>query len=121
MNFTDISDCELLVMRCLWEAGEPISVHALIEELDKRFGKKYKETTVYTFLANLRKKGYVTSYKKGASYFSPIVRRDDFIKNYARIQREFWQGETLEDLITAIIFPDGADQEQRSQISELLK
>ena len=63
----------------------------------------------------------MTSYKKGASYFSPIIRRDDFIKNFARIQREFWEGETLEYLITEMVFPDGADQEQRSQISDLFK
>lgn len=46
MNFTGISDCELLVMKCLWDSGEPVTVHGLITELDKQYGKKYKERNV---------------------------------------------------------------------------
>lgn len=121
MNFTSISDCELLVMKCLWTAGEPISVHVLIEELDKQYDKKYKETTVYTFLSNLRKKKYVDSYKKGASYFYPLISEDDYVKQYAQVMRSFWGDRALGVLINSMINPDGKYPEKKSQIEQLLE
>lgn len=121
MNFTSISDCELLVMKCLWNAKEPISVHVLITELDKRYNKKYKETTVYTFLSNLRKKSYVTSQKRGASYFEPLVQEEDYVKQYAQEMRSFWGKEALEVMIDAMIYPEGSSEEQKTQIRQLLE
>ncbi|MDO5410468.1 MAG: BlaI/MecI/CopY family transcriptional regulator [Lachnospiraceae bacterium] len=102
MNFTGISDCELLVMKCLWDAGQPISVHVLITELDKQYSKKYKETTVYTFLSNLKKKSYVDSYKKGASYFYPLVSEEAYVKHYAQVMRSFWGDKALAVLIDSM-------------------
>lgn len=121
MNFTGISDCELLVMKCLWTAEQPVSVHVLISELDKQYGKKYKETTVYTFLSNLRKKMYVDSYKKGASYFYPLVSEDDYVKQYAQVMRSFWGDRALNVLIDSMIFPEGSNPEEKAQIERLLK
>lgn len=121
MNFTGISDCELLVMKCLWRAGQPISVHVLIEELDKQYNKKYKETTVYTFLSNLRKKSYVDSYKKGASYFFPLVSEKDYVKNYAQVMRKFWGDETLSVFMHYMVDSEGENLEAKAQIEKLLK
>ena len=121
MNFTGISDCELLVMKCLWTAEQPVSVHVLISELDRQYGKKDKETTVYTFLSNLRKKMYVDSYKKGASYFYPLVSEDDYVKQYAQVMRSFWGDRALSVLIDSMIFPEGSNPEEKAQIERLLK
>ena len=121
MNFTGISDCELLVMKCLWRAGQPISVHVLISELDKQYNKKYKETTVYTFLSNLRKKMYVDSYKIGASYFYTLVSEYDYVKNYAQVMRSFWGDETLKVLIYSMIDPEGKSPEKKEQVEQLLE
>ncbi|MGN0268754.1 MAG: BlaI/MecI/CopY family transcriptional regulator [Lachnospiraceae bacterium] len=103
MNFTGISDCELLVMKCLWDSGEPVTVHGLITELDKQYGKKYKETTVYTFLSNLKKKEYVDSYKKGASYFYPLIKEDDYVRQYAEQMRSFWGERALKVMIDTLV------------------
>lgn len=119
MNFTGISDCELLVMKCLWNAGQPISVHVLIAELEKLYGKKYKETTVYTFLSNLKKKMYVDSYKKGASYFYPLISELDYVRQYAQIMRTFWGEESLKVLVETMLSPDGDSNEKSEQIEEL--
>ena len=96
MNFTGISDCELLVMKCLWTAEQPVSVYVLISELDKQYGKEYKETTVYNFLSNLR-------------------------KQYAQVMRSFWGDRVLGVLIDSMIFPEGSNPEGKAQIERLLK
>ena len=89
MNFTDLSDCELHLMKCLWDEGTPLSVTSLLERIEANYGKIYKETTVYTFLKRMRDKGYVTSYKKGTSYFSPLITEEEYLNDYSRKMAEF--------------------------------
>ena len=79
MNLTDLSDRELLVMKCLWDAASPMTVSELIERIQQEYDIAYKETTVYTFLKRLKDKNYVTSYKKGSSHFSPTGEENDYL------------------------------------------
>ena len=90
MNLTELSDRELLVMKCLWDAAGPLTVGDLIEKIEQGYGIAYKETTVYTFLKRLKDKNYVTSYKKGSSYFTPTVSEKDYLENYAKVMADFW-------------------------------
>lgn len=63
MNLLDITDGELLVMKCLWDEDRPLSVEEIIGGLKGKFHKDNKCSTVYTFLSRLREKGYVDSYE----------------------------------------------------------
>ena len=90
MNLTDLSDRELLVMKCLWDAAEPMTVGGLIERIKAEYNIPYKETTVYTFLKRLKDKNYVTSYKKGSSHFTPCVTEQEYLKQYAKTMADFW-------------------------------
>ncbi|MCD8053177.1 MAG: BlaI/MecI/CopY family transcriptional regulator [Lachnospiraceae bacterium] len=101
MNLTDLSDCELLVMKCLWDVGSPMTVAELIVRIEKIYGKSYKETTVYTFLKRLKDKGYVSSYKKGTSYFSPLVSEDEYLDSYSRKMSDFLGRESANSFLSA--------------------
>ncbi len=90
MNLTDLSDRELLVMKCLWDVAAPMTVSELIERIQQEYNIAYKETTVYTFLKRLKDKNYVTSYKRGSSHFSPTVDEKDYLFHYARTMSDFW-------------------------------
>ena len=94
MNLTDLSDRELLVMKCLWDVAGPMTVGDLIERIQQVYGISYKETTVYTFLKRLKDKNYVTSYKKGSSHFTPTVAENDYLDQYAKTMAEFWGKES---------------------------
>ena len=90
MNMTDLSDRELLVMKCLWDASAPMTVGDLIDKIHQEYGIAYKETTVYTFLKRLKDKNYVTSYKRGSSHFKPAVDENEFLHHYAETMSAFW-------------------------------
>lgn len=121
MNFTDVSDCELLVMKCLWDATQPISVRMIISELDKKFGKQYKETTIYTFLSNLKKKEYVDSYKKGASYFFPIAKEETFVRTYGQKMREFWGDDVFAMFLESAIYGSESSEANFENVKKLLQ
>jgi len=101
MNFTDLSDRELMVMKCLWESGSAMTVGELIISIEEAYGIVYKETTVYTFLKRLKDKKYVTSIKKGTSRFSPSVGETSFLEDYAARMADFWSTDASQTFLAA--------------------
>lgn len=101
MNFTDLSDRELMVMKCLWESDSPMTVGELIISIEEAYNIVYKETTVYTFLKRLKDKKYVTSYKKGTSRFSPCVGETEFLEDYAARMADFWSEDASKTFLAA--------------------
>ena len=69
---TEISQCELTVMKCIWDLKSEVTCAQVMEKLKEDYGLIYKDTTVYTFLKNLINKGFVTSEKKGITYYTPV-------------------------------------------------
>ncbi|MCD8009818.1 MAG: BlaI/MecI/CopY family transcriptional regulator [Lachnospiraceae bacterium] len=119
MNLTDLSDCELLVMKCLWDVGSPMSVAELIVRIEKMYGKKYKETTVYTFLKRLKDKGYVSSYKKGTSYFSPLVSEDEYLDGYSKKMSDFLGRESANSFLSAFYRHQNYTEEEWEEIRSI--
>lgn len=119
MNLTDLSDCELLVMKCLWDVGSPMSVAELIVRIEKMYDKKYKETTVYTFLKRLRDKGYVSSYKKGTSYFSPLVSEDEYLDGYSKKMSDFLGRESANSFLSAFYRHQNYTEEEWEEIRRI--
>lgn len=81
MDTNDISLCEKLVMKIIWDSTEGLVLQEVIDRANKENGKTWKPQTVATFLARLVKKGYLHAVKKGRySIYSPAVSKDDFLK-----------------------------------------
>ena len=57
MLFSDITDCEMLVYRCIQEADNEIGLVGIMDELEKKYQKDWKRSTVCTFIAHLIEKG----------------------------------------------------------------
>lgn len=74
-----MSDCELLIMLCVWSEEDPVCVQQIQEKL-KRYDKDYAQTTIYTIIKSLERKGFLSRKKKGTSYFTALVSKDDYKK-----------------------------------------
>ena len=75
----ELTNCEKLIMKVVWEAKEDISTPDTIEQLKVRFGKEYARTTVVTFVQRLVEKGYVTTYRRGrVSYIRPVQSEEEY-------------------------------------------
>jgi predicted transcriptional regulator len=77
-------------MKCIWDAGEPVPCCEVMEQLKEKYGLDYKDTTVYTFLGNLKKKGFVESYRRGVTFYIPIRDMAEFKDEQLRKINEFW-------------------------------
>ena len=65
----ELSGCECLIMKTIWDVREGIAVQDLIRELAVRYDKNYARTTVVTFLHKMAEKGFVSTYRKWKSSY----------------------------------------------------
>ncbi|MBO5071073.1 MAG: BlaI/MecI/CopY family transcriptional regulator [Roseburia sp.] len=79
METNDISTCERLVMKVIWDSPEHLALQEVMDRVNEENGKQWKPQTVSTFLARLVRKGFLTVYRKGRySYYVPAVTKDAF-------------------------------------------
>lgn len=81
MDTNDISLCEKLVMKTIWDSPEDLALQEVLEKVNEENGRKWKPQTVSTFLARLVKKGFISAYRKGRySFYQPVVSKAEFLK-----------------------------------------
>ena len=78
---------ETLVMKCLWDAEENLSICDLFEMVNNIYHKDWKYQTISSFLAKLVAKGFVCSSKIGHKVVYEILIPQDKYK--AQQEEEF--------------------------------
>lgn len=88
---TDLSNCETVIMRAIWECDGDISNAQLMSVLTEQFGKEYARTTLVTFLHRMKEKGFIESYRKGRnSYVHALIAKEDYLSYKAARDCQFW-------------------------------
>ena len=59
MTLENLTDCEQLVMKTVWDAAEELSLMEIMQRVNDKYHKKWKPQTLSTFLEMLVKKGYL--------------------------------------------------------------
>ena len=81
-KISELTLCEIYVMKILWAAKEDLICKEVKDGLNEKYHMKYCDTTVYTFLKKLCDKGIVESYKKGITFYRPVLTELDFQTEY---------------------------------------
>lgn len=71
-----ISEAELEIMKIVWERQEAVASSDIVGILKKRCG--WEDTTVYTMLSKLVKKGALLREKKAVSYYSAALSEEEY-------------------------------------------
>lgn len=85
----ELTNCELLTMKILWDAEEALTCREIINQLTRR-GFRYADTTVYTFLKNLQQKGFVNSYRRTVSFYYPTKNKEEYLQTSLLKFCKFW-------------------------------
>lgn len=93
----NLSPCETIIMKAIWDAGEDIALMDLMAVLKEKYGKDYARTTIATFLLKLSDKDFVRTYRKGkASYAHAIRSEEEYKIKLMEEQTDFWyQGQPV--------------------------
>jgi predicted transcriptional regulator len=115
----ELSECELITMKCIWDAGHEVSCAEIMEVLKNEYKLDYKDTTVYTFLKKLKEKGFVDSYRRGVTWFIPARDEDSYRAQQLRFTRDFWFKGSSSGLVSELLSLDELTPEERREIKEL--
>ncbi len=123
MLFSDITDCEMLVFRCIQEAEKPISLVQIMDILEAKYQRDWKRSTVCTFISHLIEKGYVTGRREGRTfYYSSAINDKKFKEEQMKQFLNFWfDGSVGEMLTTALRVKRITKKESAALINELKK
>lgn len=120
MLFTDITDCEMIVLKCIMDAEEPQSLVQLQEVLQEEYGKLWKRSTICTFILHLTEKGYVDSYRKGRTfYYSATTKREEFSREQAQVCVDFWYDGSLPKMV-ASLGSSGLSDADREELRDII-
>lgn len=117
---SELSDCELITMKCLWDLGEPSTCPEIMEKLRDEFNLNYKDTTVYTFLKNLIAKGFVKARRRGVTFYSAARSEDEFRDSQLSQSIDFWYDGSAAKLVSAVVRLDSVDDDELGEIKKIL-
>lgn len=74
-----LSSCEEQVMSVVWKCSESPDLRKVMDEVNCKFDHDWRPQTVSTFLLRLRKKGFLSSERRGRyTYYTPIKKMEDY-------------------------------------------
>lgn len=122
MRAKEITECEKVVMKCVWDNENDLSMQQITELVNTRFGKDWKTQTVSTFLARLVKKGYLQMYRKGRCFFySPLVDKDEYKDDVLKDYVQFWNGGSMSAFVSGLFSKKMMSQEEREKIKKQIE
>lgn len=116
----ELSECELIVMKCIWDAGVPVTCAQIIGQLKEKYGLDYKDTTVYTFLKALKDKGFVESERKGVTYYTAIKEEEKYREEVLRKTEKFWFGGSASQMISTLLHTKDMSEQERKEIRRVI-
>lgn len=76
-----LPEAEEMVMAIVWRANEDLGMEEIRKKVNEKNHKEWKPQTVSTFLTRLRRKGYLTFYRKGRyMFYQPKISLEDYRK-----------------------------------------
>lgn len=100
----NLSACESIIMKAIWDKGEDISIPELIEVLRTKYHKDYKRTTVVTFILNLSAKGFARQYRIGRyAYVHALKSEEEYKQKLLTDHMDFWYQGDAAKVMAALV------------------
>lgn len=121
MDKEELSACEAMIMKVIWDARQDISIPELTVRLKERFQKDYVRTTIVTYLLRLSDKGFVSTYRKGRLAYAHAEKSEAQYKaNLAKKQTDFWFDGRVSDFVASLCQTKHLAKEDADRLRRLL-
>lgn len=116
-----MAPAEEMIMLCLWESGEDLTVYEITERLNQYYGKSYANNAVATFMKNLLKRGLVSRYKKHHSYqWHPEINMEEYREQKMKAFKKQWYHDSSSGMMASLVRTSDISQEDFLKMKELL-
>lgn len=117
----ELTDCEVLVMKVIWESDEIMSIQEITTKINQRYKKDWKVQTVSTFLSRAVKKGYLNMKRSGRTfYYYPMVTQEEYGTREIVKCVETWGGGKLGKLMASFTEVKSLTEKEKEEIRRLL-
>ncbi|MCH5261619.1 MAG: BlaI/MecI/CopY family transcriptional regulator [Lachnospiraceae bacterium] len=121
MTLENLTDCEQLVMKTVWDAADELSLMEIMQRVNDKYHKNWKPQTVSTFLARLVRKGYLRHYRQGRVFFYKIlIPLEEYKGQLTSDYVDFWCSGKADELISALIQARPLRREEIAAIKEMI-
>lgn len=103
MKKETVTDCELLVMKVIWESKEKLALPGIVERVNKKYSREWKPQTVSTFLARLVRKEFLQMTRSGRLFlYTPLVAQEDYRGEVIEECVDFWSNSDAGSFLCAL-------------------
>ena len=112
---------EQIIMQYIWEMGDETPLRQLLIDINQRYDKDWKRTTIRTYLTHLQEKGLIELHTKGKySYINALVSEDGYRENLTeQLVDEWYDGSTL-DLVANLYKDEKLTEEDKQKLRRML-
>lgn len=116
-----LTECEVLVMKVIWESDDVMSIQEITSRINLRYGKDWKLQTVSTFLSRAVKKGYLEMKRRGRTFdYYPLVTEKDYGRREIVKCVENWGNGRMGNLIASFAETGKMSEEEKDHIRRML-
>ena len=98
MKLKELSEVEILIMKSIWKLGDDITAYDIIEYLKDHYDRDYARSTVKTYIAKLKDKGFL-----------------EYREEQMRKMKDFWHDGSVKEMfqtLTKTITPEEKEELQ---------
>lgn len=121
MTLENLTDCEQLVMKTVWDSEEELSLMEVMQRVNDKYHKEWKPQTVSTFLARLVRKGYLKHYRQGRVFFYQIlVPLEEYKGQLTNDYVTFWNHDNADEFLCALSNERPLRQDELERIQKMI-
>ena len=118
MKTEKISDSELEVMRCIWDAGEALPMSEILQRMQER--SAWEPSTIKTLVQRLCKKGALQQEKRSVFYYSARISQEAYGEEATRsLIARLYHGSAKR--LVASLVDSGLNDDELAELRELLE
>ena len=114
---------QLMILQCLWERNEPLTVKEIIAMIEEREGETVTNATITSLCRPLIDRGFVKSGKKRSRAFTydAVITEEEYQQREINRMKKLTFGGSASDLVAALVNSDGISEEEYNMIAEIFK
>lgn len=114
-----LPDSELEIMMIIWNAKGPVTSAYVSEKLKNK--KKWKITSVLTFLARLVEKGFITSTREGkVNIYSAIIGEQEYLECESKSFFEKFYGNSLTTFVSSLYRSNAISDDDLTELQQFI-
>lgn len=111
-----VSDAELEILEVLWSENTALNAGEIRTRLSKN--KNWERTTILTLIQRLLKKGVICQEKREVYYYTPSIRREEYVKEETKnFVDKFFKGSSR-NLAAALVNSEALTKEDIEELRE---